>query len=135
MPRSEARLRFLKETDSHEWPHADRRLETLLDMVRFLVGVTVVEVTSFYRPEHRTSPHGWHRAIDLRVRDWPPNEAQRVAYWLNTRFRYSTLESKAGLWVCLFGTYDPLGGHDDHMHLQVPPPGEKVTLRRIVDGV
>lgn len=134
MPRSNARIRFLKEGDASEWVAVDTRLETLVDVVRFLVNVSVVEVTSFHRPQDTGSPHGYHRAVDLRTRDWPAGEALAVAVWINSRYQYSTLDRKVGLWVCLFGQYDVLGGHDDHMHLQVPPVGESVVLRSRVGG-
>src|SRR5690606_7041084 len=83
---------------------------------------------------HRSAGiHSTYRAVDIRSRHLPFGVAEEIAEWINQRFHYGMRQGTDILLVpCLFGKFDPSGGHNDHFHLQVPPlltPGSKLDLR------
>ncbi|MBE9509120.1 MAG: hypothetical protein IMY86_13870 [Chloroflexi bacterium] len=134
-------LHFVHDSDRVAWRDADRRLREIVgvaqDWLDARYGPCVLTVTSFLRLQDRGSPHGYHRAIDIAAHtqlprysyELPAGAAEALTGYLNRTFAYSDLPGKEGNHIAIFGEIDPSGAHDDHIHIGVPPLGERVSLR------
>lgn len=63
------------------------------------------------------SPHYDGRAVDFRLDPFTLEEAEAWAQKINSRFSRSD-----GKLIAITGKLDPLGKHNDHVHIQVPRP-------------
>lgn len=118
-------LRFKEPSDSVKYDSLDFR-------IRFFVRVAchwsqsklspLVTVTDINTPgvHMEGSAHYDLRAIDLRLGGLGINQWEEFGQWINDCFDYGK-----GLKIVLVGRLDPKGGHNDHVHIQVPGPYQK----------
>jgi hypothetical protein len=76
------------------------------------------------------------RAVDVRSKDLPGSDYVGVTHvpetafayelrdWINGRYCYGRRNKKTGNFypVVVFGNNDPKRKHEDHFHIQAPPP-------------
>lgn len=128
-----ARIVYKNPGDEGKIDGLDIRLQVLIGIFRLFADAktqpTIVVTDIDTLGVHQIGgPHYRHQAIDFR----PIGERQTLEFanWINRVFDYGR-----GYKVALFGELDPNRKHDDHLHLQVPPPLQltgKIPLYRLV---
>lgn len=131
-------FRFVKSSDERDWENVDVRIRRVLvpylDHLFNKFNFPSMAITSVYRP---TGTHASWRMCDV----WKPpgmtlERGELIAQEVNDAFFYGYRQSDGVLLVpCLFGRLDTKRKHDDHFHLQVPPPwrgeGYHLDLREV----
>lgn len=132
-------IRFAKPTDERDWNKVDVRIRRILiphiDHLFYLYNFPSLLITSVYRPD---GTHASWRMVDVyRPAGMTMERGLQIANAINETYFYGYRQSDGVLLVpCLFGSLDSKGKHDDHFHLQVPPPWRdnthKLDLREMV---
>lgn len=112
-----------------DWARCDARLQTLVAMaahyLAWAYGYKPVKLTSLWRPDDTDSVHAVGRGADIRSRDMPPGAPETLTAWLGAVLSYSAMPGKDHKRVIV---YEPDAPGGAHIHLQVPPVGEPVSL-------
>jgi hypothetical protein len=117
-----APLTFKQPEDEPKIAGLDWRIRFLLRLVQlyaWAAGYKAVRITDVDTPDIHMAggPHYRKQGLDLGLIGGDPAFTLELAEWINAAFAYGR-----GFHVAITGPLDPTGGHNDHLHLQVPPP-------------
>jgi len=129
-----AGLIFKNPDDEAKLPTLDFRVLCILDTLR-MWAITqqcpTVRITDIDTPEvhQENGPHYRKQAIDGGIEPFGLTKLESFADWINSTYDYGR-----GYRVMLVGKWDPNGKHNNHWHIQVPPPYH-LKGRIALDGV
>ncbi len=83
-------------------------------------GHDTFTITSITSGAHTSATHREYRAVDIRLAPLTLQDLEAFAIWVNSCFSFLP-----GYEVAIVGRVDPKGGHNDHLHIQVPRPYRK----------
>jgi hypothetical protein len=115
-------IQFKQRGDEPKYAQLDFRVRHLVELFHWFSNnhnAPCVLVTDINTPGVHMAggPHDRLQAVDLSIRTLGLPKAVEFAKYLNSVYDYGR-----GFNVALCGEIDPHGKHDDHLHLQVPPP-------------
>lgn len=116
-------VRFKNEHDEEKYDSLDFRLKSIMELtclylVNQLVFTLIVSDISTPGIHMVNGPHYRRQAIDLSLRTIPRTVATGLRDLINGMYDYGR-----GYECALFDVRaDEIDAHDDHIHLQVPPP-------------
>lgn len=126
-------IQFKQREDEQKWAFFDFRLKFLVELfdlwgrARTTPCVLVTDLdTPGVHLEH--GPHYRKQAADLSIRSLGLAQAEEFAKWVNALFDYGR-----GFKVAIVGSIDPSGSHDDHLHIQIPPPYKAMGKVRLFE--
>lgn len=115
-------LHFKVPGDELKYGTLDHRIRFFLELACLWSSernAPIITVTDINTPgvHSEQSVHYDLRGVDLRLAPLGISKWEEFGTWVNDTFDYGR-----GFSVVLVGVLDPKGGHNDHVHIQVPPP-------------
>lgn len=107
--------------DYEKIPTLDFRLQQIIGYWKLWCGqycCPVIEITDIDGPGHlKNGPHYRKQAADLWIHGLGLPRSEEFADFINGFYAYGR-----GYNCAVVGRWDAEGKHDNHLHLQVPPP-------------